>query len=102
MKGAQSMRPISRGTRHLTRNLPQTARYGAIGAVLATRLAVAPLIGDHTGPTAITPDTLTTGAVAVAQAAPSQSQLSPLPVVATQSHIPLTPEQQHNAQQIVA
>jgi hypothetical protein len=86
----------------LTRHLPTTARFGAVGAVLATRLAVGPLMGDTTGPTAVTPDSLATGAVAVAQAAPTHAQLSPLPVTAQQSHIPLSGEQQHNAQQIVA
>src|SRR5215468_3328239 len=85
----------------LTRHLPTTARFGAVGAVLATRLAVGPLLGDTTGPTAVTPDNLAAGTAAVAQAAPSSAQLSPLPVTATQSHIPLSGEQQHNAQQIV-
>src|SRR5215475_13871726 len=86
----------------LTRHLPTTARFGAVGAILATRLAVGPLLGDTTGPTAITPDNLATGTAAVAQAAPTTTQLSPLPVTAAQSHIPLSGEQQHNAQQIVA
>ena len=85
----------------LTRHLPTTARFGAVGAVLATRLAAGPLLGDTTGPTAITPDTLATGTAAVAQAAPSTAQLSPLPVTAAQSHIQLSDEQVHNAQQIV-
>ena len=85
----------------LTRHLPTTARFGAVGAVLATRLAVGPLLGETTGPAAITPDNLATGSAAVAQAAPSSTQLSPVPVTADQSHIPLSAEQQHNAQQIV-
>ena len=85
----------------LTRHLPTTARFGAVGAVLATRLAVGPLLGDTTGPATVTPDNLAAGTAAVAQAAPSSAQLSPLPVTATQSHIPLSGEQQHNAQQIV-
>src|SRR5215475_1265093 len=85
----------------LTRHLPTTARFGAVGAVLATRLAAGPLMGETTGPTAVTPETLATGSVAVAQAAPSTAQLSPLPVTAAQSHIQLSDEQVHNAQQIV-
>jgi hypothetical protein len=85
----------------LTRHLPTTARFGAVGAVLATRLAVGPLMGDTTGPTAITPDSLATGTAAVAQAAPTTTQLSPLPVHAQQSHIQLSGEQVHNAEQIV-
>src|SRR5215475_9610123 len=86
----------------LTRHLPTTARFGAVGAVLATRLAVGPLLGDTaTGPAAVTPDNLAAGTAAVAQAAPSSAQLSPLPVTAQQSHIQLSGEQQHNAQQIV-
>jgi hypothetical protein len=87
----------------LTRHLPQTARFGAVGAVLATRLAVGPLVGDTTGPTSVTPDALSAGAVAVAQAAPapSQAQLRPLPVTSQQSYLQLSPQQEHNAQQIV-
>src|SRR5215470_2092641 len=94
----------------LTRHLPQTARFGAIGAILATRLAVAPLVGDATsGPATVTPDSLATGAAAVAQVAPqhaapqhavpSAAQLTPLPVTAQQSHIPLSDEQVKNAEQ---
>src|SRR5262245_13966104 len=87
----------------LTRHLPQTARFGAVGAILATRLAVGPLVGDTTGPTSVSPDALSTGAAVVAPqyAAPSQAQLTPLPVTAAQSQIQLSPEQEHNAQQIV-
>jgi hypothetical protein len=96
-KGRTSMRLRTA----LTRHLPTTARFGAVGAVLATRLAVGPLMGETTGPTAITPDTLATGTTAMAQAAPATSQLTPLPVTAQQSHLPLTGEQVHNAQQIV-
>src|SRR5215475_5706722 len=84
----------------LTRHLPTTARFGAVGAVLATRLAVGPLLGDTTGPAAVTPDNLAAGSAAVAQAAPSTAQLSPLPATATQSHIQLSGEQPQNPQQI--
>ncbi|MBO0868132.1 MAG: hypothetical protein J2P15_06165, partial [Micromonosporaceae bacterium] len=90
--------------RALTRHLPTTARFGAIGAILATRLAVGPLVGDTTGPTSVSPDALNAGAAVVAaqHPAPTQAQLSPLPVTAAQSSIPLDAEQTHNAAQIVA